>query len=55
MDAWDEERRRVSPVKILWTIPTYEQRQWLLTFNDLYVDAEKKENFTVFIPMATPR
>ena len=27
----------------------------LLTFNDLYVDAEEKENFAVFIPMATPR
>ena len=33
----------VSPVKILLygqPIPNYEQRQWLLTFNDLYVHAE---------------
>ena len=53
-------RASVSPVKIILyeqPIPNYEQRQWLLTFNDLYVDAEENKQafFTVFILMTTLR
>ena len=52
MAAFNRRRASVSPVKILLyeqPIPNYEQRQWLLTFNDLYVDAEdNKRKLSLF-------